>query len=308
MKPLNGQHAIVTGASRGIGAHVAEALAGAGVHLTLAARSREELERVADACRGRGVQAQVVAADLTTADGRNALVAAAEAAPFGPPTILVNNAGTELLGPYHRATPSAIEGLINLNLVSPMLLTRAVLPQMVARRRGHVVNLSSMAGKVGTPFAVTYTATKSALVGATSALRSEYRGTGVSFSVICPVFVTGAGMFNRLGEDRVKIPRVIGTVSVERVVRGVLKAIEKDKPEVLLGSPTMRPLLALGQLAPRAHGAIAARVRVTQRFQKFLGDAIGDPEGELDGMAAKWSGSPDDRDHAAAPTGSATDQ
>jgi short-subunit dehydrogenase len=307
MNPLIGEHAIVTGASRGIGAHVAVALAARGVHLTLAARSAEELEQVAEACRAHGVRAETVACDLTTENGRAAVVAAAEAAPIAP-SILVNNAGTELLGPYHRATPSAIEGLIKLNLVSPMLLTRAVLPAMVLRKKGHVVNLASMAGKAGTPFAATYTATKAGLVGATSALRAEYRGTGVSFSVICPVFVTGAGMFNRLGEDRVKIPRVIGTVSVNRVVAAVVKAIEKDKPEVLLGSPTMRPLLALGQLAPRAHGAIAARVRVTERFQKFLGDAIGDPAGELDGMQAKWSGSPNDRDHATAPTGGAADQ
>jgi short-subunit dehydrogenase len=290
MESLKGEHAIVTGASRGIGARIAEALARAGTNVTLAARSAVELERVADACRAHGVQAQIVAGDLMTDEGRAALVAAAEAAPFGPPTILVNNAGTELLGPYHRATPSAIESLINLNLVAPMMLTRAVLPSFVARGKGHVVNLSSMAGKAGTPFAATYSATKSGLVGATAALRAEYRGTGVSFSVICPVFVTGAGMFNRLGEDRVKIPRVVGTVSVEKVVDGVLNAITKDKPEVLLGSPTMRPLLAIGALAPRAHATVVAWVGVRKRFQGFLGQAIGDPEGELDGMNEAWTG------------------
>ncbi len=289
MKPLKGQHAIVTGASRGIGAHVAEALAGAGVHLTLAARSKDDLDRVADACRALGPQVETVACDLTTDEGRALLVKTAEASPVGSPSILINNAGTELLGPYHRATPSAIEGLINLNLIAPMMLTRQVLPSMVAQRRGHVVNLSSMAGKAGTPFAATYSATKSGLVGATAALRAEYRGTGVSFSVICPVFVTGAGMFKRLGEDRVKVPRVIGTVPVERVVAAVLRSITHDKPEILLGSPAMRPLLALGQLAPRAHAAIAARVGVRERFSDFLGDAIGDPEGELDGMQAVWS-------------------
>ena len=289
MKPLNGQHAIVTGASRGIGATVAEALAREGVHLTLAARSKDDLDRVADGCRSHGVKVETVACDLTTSDGRAALVTAAEASAAGPPSILVNNAGTELLGPYHRATPSAIEGLINLNLVAPMLLTRDVLPAMVAARRGHVVNLSSMAGKAGTPFAATYSATKSALVGATAALRAEYRGTGVSFSVICPVFVTGTGMFNRLGEDRVKVPRVVGTVSVDRVVAAVLKSITHDKPEILLGSPAMRPLLAIGALAPRAHAAVVARVGVRERFRAFLGEAIGDPDGELDGLQAVWS-------------------
>jgi short-subunit dehydrogenase len=289
MKQLKGQHAIVTGASRGIGANVAEALARAGAHLTLAARSQDDLEAVAAACRVHGTQVETVACDLTTAAGRALLVKTAQASPAGPPSILVNNAGTELLGPYHRATPSAIEGLINLNLVAPMLLTREVLPSMVAQRRGHVVNLSSMAGKAGTPFAATYSATKSGLVGATAALRAEFRGTGVSFSVICPVFVTGAGMFKRLGEDRVTVPRVIGTVPVERVVAAVLRSITHDKPEILLGSPAMRPLLALAQLAPRAHAAIVARVGVRDRFKAFLGDAIGDPEGELDGMQAIWS-------------------
>jgi short-subunit dehydrogenase len=290
VKDLKGQHAIITGASRGIGAQVAEALAREGVHLTLAARSKEDLEQVAASCRAHGVVVQTVSCDLTTAGGRAAVARAGENSEVGPPSILVNNAGTELLGPYHRATPSAIEGLINLNLTSPMLLTREVLPTMVANRRGHVVNLSSMAGKAGTPFAATYTATKAALVGATAALRAEYRGTGVSFSVICPVFVTGAGMFNRLGEDRVKVPRVIGTVRVERVVAAVLKSITHDKPEILLGSPAMRPLLALAALAPRAHAAIVARVRMNERFQSFLGDATGDPEGELNGMEATWSG------------------
>ncbi len=290
MESLKGEHAIVTGASRGIGACVAEALARSGTNLTLAARSQVELEQVAEACRKHGVQAQIVAGDLMTDEGRAALAAASEAAPFGAPTILVNNAGTELLGPYHRATPSAIENLIGLNLVAPMMLTRAVLPSFVARGKGHVVNLSSMAGKAGTPFAATYSATKSGLVGATAALRAEYRGTGVSFSVICPVFVTGAGMFKRLGEDRVKVPRVIGTVPVEKVVDAVLAAITKDKPEVLLGSPTMRPLLALAQLAPRAHARVVAWVGVRKRFSGFLGQAIGDPEGELDGMQPEWTG------------------
>ncbi len=288
MKSLKGQHAIVTGGSRGIGANIAEALAGAGAHLTLAARSHDDLEAVATRCRSYGTQVEAVACDLTTDEGRALLVKIAEESPAGPPSILINNAGTELLGPYHRATPSAIEGLINLNLVAPMLLTRLLLPTMVANRNGHVVNLSSMAGKAGTPFATTYSATKSGLVGATQALRAEFRGTGVSFSVICPVFVTGAGMFKRLGEDRVKVPLVIGTVSVDRVVAAVLKSITHDKPEILLGSPAMRPLLALAQLAPRAHEAIVTRVGVRKKFSSFLGDTIGDPEGELDGMDIKW--------------------
>jgi short-subunit dehydrogenase len=274
-----GRHALVTGASRGIGRDIALALADRGADVTVVARSPAELEEARTAAERCGVRAVALVADLTDDDARAGVVEAVEAGP--PVDILVNNAGAELVGAYRSAPPEAISALIDLNLRAPMLLTRGLLPGMARRGRGHVVNIASMAGKAGIPYAVTYSATKAGLVGFTQAMRVEHHGSGIRFSVVCPIFVTGSGMFARIAEGRVRVPRLIGTVRSEDVTAAVIRAIVRDRPETLVGPRLLRPALALAELAPRFYAPVLVRFGALERFRAFLVATAGSEEAQV---------------------------
>ena len=222
-------NAIVTGASRGLGVHIARALAISGVNIAVAARSAQQLEAVGAGLVSLGVKAVAIRADVTVAAERQGLVDRA-AAELGPIDILVNNAGTELFSRYTDLDPTEIEAMVNLNLTAPLLLIRAVLPGMLDRGRGHIVNLSSAAGKVATPFEAVYSATKFGLVGATHALRAEHLGSPVGFSVVCPGFVRQDGMYARYEAQGLTVPLLVGTTTPQKVASAVLKATGRTAP------------------------------------------------------------------------------
>ncbi|HXF52319.1 MAG TPA: SDR family NAD(P)-dependent oxidoreductase [Dehalococcoidia bacterium] len=282
MRELNGKTAIVTGASRGLGPYIARALADRGMNLALAARSREGLEAVAEELRARGVRVVVVPADVADAAAREALVREAEAA-FGAVHVLVNNAGIESTFSYHRLPPEEIERVIAVNLVAPMLLTRLILPGMLARREGHIVNIASLAGKQGPAYNEPYAASKAGLIGFTQSLRAEYRGTGVSASVVCPGFVREAGMFaDASARVRRQPSRVLGTTTPQAVAAAVVRCIERDLPEAVVNPGPTRLLLTLLALAPSFGEWFARRAGVTDIFRAWAEDrerqALGEPE------------------------------
>ena len=131
-----------------------------------------------------------------------------------------------------------------------MMLTRLLLPHLLKRGTGHIVSLSSLAGKSGPACQEPYAATKAALVGFTLSLRSTYHGTGVSASVITPGFVE-AGIYARIkSQSGCSAPPLLGACSPQKLCRGVLKAIRHDRPEVIINRYPVRPLLALSLLAP----------------------------------------------------------
>jgi short-subunit dehydrogenase len=144
------QTAIVTGASHGIGPLIARALAKEGINLVLAARSASELEEVAADIRTTGVEVLAVPTDVTDREARSALVTTAERT-FGAIDILVNNAGGDPQRAFHHYTADEIEAIILLNLTAPVELARLLLPGMVARKQGHIVNISSLGGRIGSP-------------------------------------------------------------------------------------------------------------------------------------------------------------
>ncbi|MDP1570872.1 MAG: SDR family NAD(P)-dependent oxidoreductase [Vicinamibacterales bacterium] len=177
---LRGQRALVTGASRGLGLHIAERLAREGIALVLAARDREKLDQVAEKCRALGVRVEVVSADVARAEDRARL--SKEAAAID---ILVNNAGIEVTQLLVDQSEDEVRAQIEINLVAPIELTRASLPAMIARGSGVIVNVSSMSGKSATPYNSVYAATKHGLVGLSSSLEVELHGTGVHVGVVC---------------------------------------------------------------------------------------------------------------------------
>jgi short-subunit dehydrogenase len=170
---------------------------------------------------------------------------------------------------FHTLTANDIEHSINVNLTGAMVLTRMLLPEMLMRRSGHIINMSSLSAKAGPPCAEPYTATKAALIAFTESLRAEYRGTGVSASVICPGFVT-AGIYQRIVEETgLTAPALLGTSSPTSVAQAILRAIKKDIPEIVVNPGPTRLLSAIGEISPSLGEWIMRRIGVVEWFMKL---------------------------------------
>jgi short-subunit dehydrogenase len=140
---------------------------------------------------------------------------------------------------------------------------------MVGRGRGHIVNVASIAGKAGPPYAEAYAASKAGLIAFAQSLRASYEGTGVSASAICPGFVAGEGMFaDRQRETQVKLPRLLSTTTPERVAHAVVRAVVDDLPEVLVTQQPIRLLAAATQLFPRLPGWMIRRMNLRAIYQQ----------------------------------------
>ena len=187
MSSLADRVAVVTGAGRGIGAATARALAGAGLNVVIAARTRDQIERLTAELVAAGRQARAVVCDVTSEASVQAL--SREAAELGPVAVLVNNAGAAASMPIARTTLEDWNRLIAVNATGAFLCTRAFLPGMLERRWGRVVNVASTAGLGGGKYLAAYSAAKHALVGLTRAAAAEVAGTGVTVNAVCPGFV-----------------------------------------------------------------------------------------------------------------------
>lgn len=229
---LRGTSGIVTGASRGLGRLIAVALAERGVNLALAARSEDGIRETLDQVRRFGVDAVPVRCDVTNDDDLQRLVDTT-VEELGPPDLLVNNAGVEAVADYRDMPTEEIRNLMTTNAISPMLLSRMVIPHMARRKSGHIVNISSLAGKGGMPYFAAYASSKHALVGFSWCLRQEMSQHGIGVSVICPGFIQGTGMADEweLAEKR---PVLVRNVAPEKVVKAVLTAIDKNKAEIVV--------------------------------------------------------------------------
>ncbi len=268
MEQLRGRTALVTGASGGLGAHLARRFAREGMNVGLAARSEGALAVLAAELEGLGVRAAALPADLADLGQLDPLIERAEAA-LGPIDLLLNNAGTEAVGAFTTLTREELTGMIDLNLTAPMLLTHRVVPGMLARGRGHVLFISSLGGKIGPAYDEPYAATKAGLIGFTQSLRAEYRSAPVGFSVVCPGFIRGDGMYQRMvDEEGLKANRLMGETTIEKVADAVVHAIHRDLPEVIESGAPVRPALALAQLAPGLAERIAPHFGVTELFRR----------------------------------------
>jgi short-subunit dehydrogenase len=259
MMRIHGKVAIVTGASKGLGLVIANALARAGVNLVLTARSADALSETCRAVEACGVRALPVPVDLSARGAIDVLVDRAEQV-FGGVDLLINNAGVLHTQDFAQLDPDAIDETIQLNLRAPMLLTRRLLPGMIARGEGHIVNISSVAGLGGAAYTETYSATKHALVGFTRSLRLtlEAEGHPIGVSVVCPGFVPNLGMFHdNMAASGTSLPARFGTASAESVGRAVIRAITRNQPEVVVNSLPVRPIVLLLTMFPSIAGRVA---------------------------------------------------
>ncbi|MFL5575913.1 MAG: SDR family NAD(P)-dependent oxidoreductase [Gemmatimonadaceae bacterium] len=245
MLDLYNKRVLITGAAGGIGPHLARRFAQRGARLVLSALPDSGVADVADDLRAAAVEA-----DLTRAAEVERLATAAVEA-LGGVDVLVNNAGVEMMRPFERLGGVELATALAVNLAAPMQLTRLLLPAMLERRLGHVVNVASLAGKAAPAHMETYSATKAGLIAFTRSLRATYRGRGVSASVVCPGFVRAGGMYQRAHESLgVTAPRLMGTTSPTAVADAAVRVVERDLPEAIVNRGPVRLLVAAGELFP----------------------------------------------------------
>lgn len=223
-------HIVITGASSGIGEAYARAFAKAGHPLTLVARRRTLLEKLA---KELPTKTFVVEHDLSDLDHATDFLAAAEEA-LGPVDVLVNNAGVQVVGPTAALDVAEHERMIDIDLLAPLRLTRAVLPGMIARKKGMIVDVCSMASIAPTPGMTYYNAAKAGLAAASEALRGELRKTGVHVLTVYPGIIASTDLaqasMKKYGET--KLMTALGG-DVDVLARLTLRAIEKKKPRLI---------------------------------------------------------------------------
>ena len=231
---LQNANVVITGASQGIGASIAERFAAAGSNVLLVARSEDKLSALASRLGG-----SYLVADLGGPDGVDGLVDRC-LAELGHIDVWVNNAGLETTDAFVNVDRDDVRQLARLNFEAPMMLTRDVVPHMIERGSGHVVQMSSVAGAIPFPGLTAYAGTKAGLTNFTESLRIELADTGVGLTVVAPGPVD-TDMWDRLDTgDSYQAPALkrfrrllfLPKVKPEKVAQGTVDAVSKGKPHV----------------------------------------------------------------------------
>jgi len=245
---LSGRTVLLTGASGGIGHAVARRLHAAGASLVLTGRRVDVLEPLAAELGG----ARTLSADLgDRAQVRHLAEACADV------DVLIANAALPGSGGLLSFSDEEIDRALEVNLRAPMILARHLGERMAARGSGHILLMSSLAGKTATPGSSVYSATKFGLRGFGQGLRGDLRGAGVGVSVVFPGFVSDAGMFHDAGTV---LPRGVGTVTPEAVADAVIEAIEHNRGEVDVAPVSLRAGVVIAGIAPELSAAVSRRL------------------------------------------------
>ena len=263
-----GRTALVTGASRGIGPLIAAQIAREGGHVVLTGRSAADLRAVAAELAAEGADVSFIPADLTEPGAAETLVQAIERQRGGI-DLLVNNAGGDPLREFHAMTIQENLRTLQINLIVPLTLSHAVLPGMLRRGRGHIVNISAMAGRVSFPFTEVYAAAKDGLIGFTRVLRADYHARGVSASVLILGAIRGAGQGQRMLDESGM--RASGYMApAESVARAVTKAVKKDRAELVIMPGPCRLLRAVMDYFPALGPTVNRAAGATTTMQKVI--------------------------------------
>jgi NAD(P)-dependent dehydrogenase (short-subunit alcohol dehydrogenase family) len=282
----SGRVAVVTGAGRGIGAATARALADAGLDVVLAARTREQVERQTAELAARGRRAKAVVCDVTSEASVEAL--SREAAELGPVGVLVNNAGAAGSMPLARTSLDDWNRLLAVNATGAFLCTRALLPGMLERKWGRVVNVASTAGLVGAKYLAAYTAAKHALVGLTRSVAAEVAGTGVTANAVCPGFVDTDMTVETVNRIVAKTGRTHEeALAAALASAGQSRLISADEVASAVAA------LALGVGTDPPNGQVVVldgRESMVERFTIVNPEELGAPRGWNNGMLAQETG------------------
>jgi len=236
-KPLAGQVAVITGGGRGIGAAIGRTLAQLGALCVLAGRSTGPIEKTAGQIRGSGGQADALACDVTDLGSVQKLAGEVQKR-YGRTDVLVNNAGVgSFNGPLHQLPPEQWDAVLNTNLRGAYYCIRAFAPAMIAARAGHIVNISSIAGRNALPNGAAYAASKWGLNGLSYSVAEELRAHNIRVSVVCPGS-TETELSPHAGKDPRKMLQPDDVAHVVAMI--VTQAPQSFASEVVL-RPTMKP-------------------------------------------------------------------
>jgi len=250
---LVGGNVLITGATGGIGHAIARAFGARGAKVLLTGRRAEVLADLA-----AEISAGALAIDLSSRTEVERLAAEAVAAELD---VFVANAALPASGVLTELTQEQIDRMLEVNLRAPIALARAIAPGMVERGRGHMVFVSSLAGKAASPASSLYSATKFGLRGFALGLREDLVPHGVGVSTILPGFVRGAGMFADAG---ITLPRGVGTRTPEQVAAAVIEAVERNRAEREVAPAGLRLGTAIASLAPQTAARFSRRMGSTK--------------------------------------------
>jgi short-subunit dehydrogenase len=240
---------LLSGATGGLGRAIAAALAGKGATLVLSSRKADALDELAGELSGDGHR--TVVADLAEQDAAQRLAADA-----GPVDVLVANAGLPGTGRLDDFSQEELGRVLHVNLEAPIRLTRELVPAMQERGSGHLVYVTSLAGKAISPRASLYSATKFGLRGFALGLREDLWKRGIGVSLVTPGFVREAGMFHDSGA---KPPPGFGTTTPDKVAEAVVSAIERNRHEVEVAPVVTRVLSNFAMWRPEIAARLAYR-------------------------------------------------
>jgi short-subunit dehydrogenase len=251
---LNGKNVLITGGSRGLGLVMARQLIEAGARLAICARDREELERSRIELEQRGGEVLAVPCDVTDKTQVEQMIQQVRDR-FGAIDILINNAGTDFVGPMDVMTLEDYDDAMKLHFWAPLYTIYAVLPQMRERHQGRIVNISSIGGKVVFPHMLPYCASKFALTGLSEGMRTELAKEGISVTTVCPGFIRTGASENATfkGQHRkeyawfsISDSLPLLSMSAEAVAHKTIAALKRGDAEIILSLPA--------QIATRYHG------------------------------------------------------
>lgn len=257
---LDGRTILLTGATGGLGRAIAAALAERNVRLVLSSRKEDQLREMAESLPG---EHRVVPRDLAEPGAAQRLVADA-----GQIDGLIANAGLPASGRFERFTAEEVQRALRVNLESPILMARELLPRFRDRRDGHLVFIASLAGVYASARSSLYSATKFGLRGFALGLREDLAGSGVGVSLVSPGLVREAGLF---ADSGAKAPPGLGTSSPKDVARAVVKAIERNSGETFVSPIQQRVLARFAGIQPELAGKITRRP-IAQRIADSVAD------------------------------------
>ena len=257
---IEGCSALITGASAGIGREIARQLARRARSLVLVARRRQRLEELRDELSNPNLNIHIRVVDLADQTQLEELVASLERDKIDI-DLLINNAGRGDLGPFATSDPARVDQILKVNVSALTLLTRKLLPAMIARKRGAILNVSSSAGFLPIAEFSVYAASKAYVNSFSEALRAELRGSGVSVTTLCPgpVHTEFTDVARRPSEAVIENAPEVFYVSVEEVARTGLAAVERERPLVIPGF-VMKLVMSLTRMMPMSILRLSSRI------------------------------------------------
>ncbi len=262
---LAGKNIVLTGAAGGIGSNIALQLADKGARLALLERDAQALQELARQIETRGGNAECFVVDLLDRDARDRVISDIDQR-FGSIDVLINAAGTMSYRPFAEEDPVVLERILQLNTIAPMMLTRKILPGMLERNTGRVVNIGSTFGSIAFAWFSAYSASKFALRGFSEALRRELADSGIGVTYIAPRAVKTS--LNTEAVYQMAEATGMNMDSPEWVAERVIKAIERDRKDVYLGFPESL-FVRINALLPRlVDSALRKQNRTMSLFAK----------------------------------------